>query len=249
MGWYVARNGKVRGPFAKDALREMIALGEIDASCRLRSANETADTWRSLDEIAELSALRPSHSVAPPTDPTLPMAPASLPPRFERATLIERAEKGARLVLWLALSAASVMVSLGVVKERKVEADTQARIKEATRAAEEKFESLQKSVSDRTSRIPFESIGNGLTALNVENATGQLWFTNVSPRSGHVCVVGEATNAATHTVTTSLPACAEVSAYASAVHLTLLFPGQQLVENCKVSGCGFQVSDAARPKN
>jgi hypothetical protein len=193
---------------------------------RLRSANETAENWRSLDEVPELGALLVSNSTVPPPGADLPSAPASLYPRFDRASLnIERAEKVGRLVLWLVLSVTIVLVSLG------------------------KFESLQKSVSDKTLRIPFESFGNGLTSLNVENATGQLWFTNLSPRSGQVCVVGEAANAATHAVTLSLPACAEVAPYASAVHVTLLFPAHQLADDCKTGGCNFRVRDAGGPKN
>jgi len=250
MGWYVARNGKVRGPFAKDALREMVALGEIDSSCRLRSANDPIDNWRPFDEVAEIGALRGNNSTMPPSEVAPPRSPSSLRPQVDVATItIARAEKFGRLLLWIALAVTIVLVPIGLAKERKTEADTLARIKEATRATELKFEALEKSVSDKNLRIPFESIGNGLTSLSVENATGQLWFTNVSPRSGHVCVVGEATNVSTHAVTVSLPACAEVVAYASAVRISLPFPAQQLADNCKTGGCGLHVKDAGASKN
>jgi len=132
------------------------------------------------------------------------------PPRLDRTTLnIERSEKVGRLLLWLALAVTIILVPIGLAKERKTEAETLARIKDATRAAEHKLETLEKGIEDKTpQRIAYSSIGNGLTSLNADNATGHLWFTNVSPRAGHVCVVGEVTNPSTQARTKSLPSCA-----------------------------------------
>lgn len=248
MRWYVERNGKIRGPFAKDALREMVAIGEIDASCRLRSVTDASDTWRSLEEVPEIGAPRAISSILPPLPPSSEQTVPIARQHIDRTTInVERAEKFGRMLLWLALAATIVMVPLGLARERKTEADTLARIKDATRASEEKFAALQQATSDKALRIPLDSIGNGLTSLNTTNATGQLWFTNVSPRAGHVCVVGEATNLSTHGVTRSLPACAEVPAYASAVHMTVSFANDDLTNNCK-PGCALRFTDAIGAK-
>lgn len=160
---------------------------------------------------------------------------------------INRLEKLGRLLLWLALAATVVLVPIGLVKERQTEADTLARVKEATREWEQKFEALERSAADKTFRIPFNSIQNGLSLLNTENATGQLWFTNVSPRGGYVCVTGEAKNTSSLVVTESLPACAEVPPFASAVHMTVMFAGRDLTELCKTAACSFRMKEAAGP--
>jgi hypothetical protein len=161
---------------------------------------------------------------------------------------IDRLEKLGRLLLWLALAATIVLVPIGLAKERRTEADTVARVKDATRASEEKLAALEKSQADKTQRITLASIGTWLSALSVDSATGQMWFTNVSPRAGYVCVVAEATNPTTHATSLSLPGCAEVPAYASGVRITVMFAGRDLSDNCKAGACSLSIKDAAEAK-
>jgi hypothetical protein len=237
MRWYVEQNGKISGPFGPEALRTLIANGEVDNSCRVRSVNEVGDTWRPPAEVPELGASLPMTSSFPPAS-----APLAQP---DRATLnIERLEKVARSLLWLALTATTVAVPIELAKQRRAEADAQRRITDATRASEQKLALVEKSSADKNARLTLASIGNSLTTLNTENASGQLWFTNVSARVGYVCVVGEVTNATTHALTTSLPACAQVSAYSSAVHLTVMFAASDLSAACKGGPCSLQMKDA-----
>jgi hypothetical protein len=82
-----------------------------------------------------------------------------------------------------------------------------------------------------------------MSALNLSNATGQLWFTNVSPRVGFVCVRGVATNPTTQKTSQSLPACQEVGAYASTVRMTVMFAGGELANVCQKSQCDLRVED------
>ena len=237
MRWYVEQSGKISGPFGPEALRALIASGEVDNSCRVRSVNEVGDTWRPPGEVPELGASLPMNLSFPPE--TTPSA------QVDRATLnIERLEKLGRLLLWLALAVTVVTVPIGLAKERRAEADTQQRITFATRAAEQKLESAEKALADKNARITLASIGNGLTSLNIQSASGDLWFTNVSARAGYLCVTGEVTNSTTHAVTTSLPACAQVSAYSSAVHLTVMFDGSDLTAACKGGPCALHMKDA-----
>jgi hypothetical protein len=236
MRWYVERSGKVRGPFEEEGIRELIANGKIDSGCRLRGDTDSEDAWRRLDEINEFDPVPNPRAIAQ----ALPSKRA-----VDRTTLnIERLERAGRLLLWLALAATIVLVPIGLAKERRTEAETLERIKEATRAAEQKFDALAKSITDKQpQRIMYSSIGNGLSALNTDNATGQLWFTNVSSNVGHVCVVGEVTNPATHANTESLPACVETPAYAGA-HLTVMFAGGDLSAVCKGGPCNLHMKDA-----
>ena len=237
MRWYVEQNGKISGPFGPEALRTLIANGEVDNSCRVRSVNEVGDTWRPPGEVPELGASLPMNLSFPPASAPLVHA--------DRATLnIERLEKVARSLLWLTLAATTVAVPLALAKERRAEADTHQRIADATRAAEQKLASFERASADKNARLTLASIGNRLTTLSTENASAQLWFTNVSARAGYVCVIGEVTNGATHALATSLPACAQVSAYSSAVHLTVMFPASDLNAACKGGPCSLQMKDA-----
>jgi len=164
---------------------------------------------------------------------------------------IERVEKIGRLVLWLSLASVCVLIPIEYVRQHKVDTlhDEAVRAAESdAKKAEEKLAELVKAEAEKTARLPIATMGEYLTALNTANATAQVWFTNVSTRTGVVCVHGLATNPTTHKSVESLPACQAVTPYASAVHVVLMFPGGDLSDVCPNSSCVLSVKEAHEPK-
>ncbi len=85
-------------------------------------------------------------------------------------------------------------------------------------------------------------MGEFLSSLNANQ--GQVVFTNVSPRSGMLCVHGEAKNRTTLMSTTSLASCKEIGPYDSAVTVDMLFAGHDISTICSNASCDLQVRDA-----
>jgi len=93
-------------------------------------------------------------------------------------------------------------------------------------------------------------MGNWFSAINYTAAEGTLWFTNVSPRSGTVCVIGLAQDPEVSVKTSvSMPACVEVHAYASGVHMPLMFAGSDLTAACPKSNCRLTFKEAPDAKD
>jgi hypothetical protein len=151
---------------------------------------------------------------------------------------IDRLEKAARLVLWLTLASAVVLVPLAYINVRQA---AEREREEATRRAEE----LARRATEppKESRLLLSSTGLSMRALDEDTATGRVYFSNVSPRSGVVCVAGTATNPATNKATASLPACKAVSAYATNVVIEMMFAGGDLQSVCKGVSCAFSIKD------
>jgi hypothetical protein len=162
---------------------------------------------------------------------------------------IERFERIGRLVLWLSLASVCVIIPIEYVRQHKIEVqrDEAVRVAESeTKKAEEKLAEQLKASADKSSRLSIGGMGEYLSVLGAANA--QLWFTNVSPRVGVVCVYGVATNPATRKTVESIAACQEILPYASAVHMVLMFPGGDLSEACPNASCVLSVKDAPESK-
>jgi hypothetical protein len=165
---------------------------------------------------------------------------------MDTTSRVDRMEKTARLVLWLSIASACVIVPIEYVRQTragsKAEAERQAAAKKAD-AKEQELESASKP-----HRLAFASMGMYLSSINYAGVQGNLWSTNVSSRAGTICVVGEARDPEVSIKTAvSLPACQEVGAYASEVHLSLMFAGGDLAAACPKSNCRLSVKDAFEP--
>jgi hypothetical protein len=98
-------------------------------------------------------------------------------------------------------------------------------------------------------RLKLDSLRPVMSGLVAAQSIGKLWFTNVSPRSGVVCVQGTAVNEKTKRSARSLPACTKVEPYASAVAMELMFAGQELAPVCPdQSACRLVIDEAPEPR-
>src|SRR4051812_27675381 len=133
--------------------------------------------------------------------------------------VIDRLEKIGRLILWLCLAGCTVAVPVGLHIQTRQAAD----LAERTRLDVERATAQAEKVKNAAPvRLTLESMGLVMRAAD-NSHTGFVWFTNVSPRSGVVCIQGTATNSRTKESAHSLPACQEVGPYASAMSMKLMF--------------------------
>ncbi len=151
---------------------------------------------------------------------------------------IDRFEKLGRLLLWLTLSTVLVALPVAFTKQHRGEQE----LRESLQKAEAKL--ADALAPKKPPRLALVSMGSLLSSLSQSTATGHLWFTNVSPRAGVVCVQGVAGNRAIQMISTSLPACQEVGAYASAVHMTVMFAGGDLAAACGKAECDLTFREA-----
>jgi hypothetical protein len=166
-----------------------------------------------------------------------------------KMNMVERVERVARIVLWLALAAAVSIAPVSYIRARAAEAEREQADKAAERAAEEAKEAREKAEKDGADkRILLASMGEYLVGLNATTATGNVIFTNASPRRGVVCIQGDAENPTTHAKATSLAACKAVAPYDSSEHLDLLFAGGELRDLCPTqTACRLSVKDLPVP--
>jgi hypothetical protein len=161
---------------------------------------------------------------------------------------IERVERVGRFVLWLALASAAVIAPLSYIRQRRAEAEQReaARVEAQAEAAKKAAEELAEKQEKKTEKsLSLAAMGQFLVGLDVATAEGHVWFTNVSPRAGVICVVGIAENQTTQKTSTSLPACHDVPAYGSAIRVPLMFAGGDLKGVCQTQGaCRLEVKDA-----
>jgi|HubBroStandDraft_4_1064222.scaffolds.fasta_scaffold741212_2 hypothetical protein len=162
---------------------------------------------------------------------------------MDQTSWLDRFEKSGRLVLWLSIASACVIVPIAYVSQKRAETKAEAELQAAVKKAEAKVEELEKG--NKPGRVAFASIGAYMSSISYDKAQGNLWFTNVSPRGGTLCVVGVAQDPELSVKTSqSLPACQEVGAYASAVHVPLMFAGGDLGTACPKSNCRLTFKDA-----
>ena len=152
---------------------------------------------------------------------------------------IDRVEKLGRLVLWLTLAATVVIVPIEYAKAQRLEAQLQESARKAALALEKEL----KAKVEKSDRLPLKGMPAVMRSLNVQTASGHVYFTNVSPRSGFVCVTGVAMNVTTKQISKSMPACVAAAPYASALEMKLLFAGNELEATCKNGGCDLALED------
>jgi len=160
---------------------------------------------------------------------------------------IDRIEKLGRLVLWLALAAAVVIVPIEYVNHKHEESKAEAELKEAVKKAEAKADELEKAKAP-SPRITLASMGTVLSGISYSKATGSVLFTNVSSRTGVLCIVAVAQNPETKETSESIPACQEVGAYASAVHVSAEFASGELANTCPRANCLLTFKEAPEAK-
>jgi hypothetical protein len=158
--------------------------------------------------------------------------------------VIDRLEKVGRLVLWLVISAVLV-IGFAVVPLQLVRlSSAEAELRDDLRAANAKLaDALEEQREAQGIRLPLEGMGSYISGMNHREAVGKMWFTNVSPRSGVVCIKGIATNDETGESTTSIASCSQVAPYAT-VTMQTMFAGGALERVCpRGAGCSFSVSE------
>jgi hypothetical protein len=165
--------------------------------------------------------------------------------------MIDRVEKIARVVLWLALSSAVVILPIAYLGHKADEARADVALteqKDALKKAEAKLDELDKAKKNKPNRITLASVGTFLSGISYAKADGSLMFTNVSSRMGVMCVVGIAQNPGTNEKAESIPTCVEVTPYASDVHTTVQFAGGDLTNTCPKSNCLLTFREATEVK-
>ena len=164
-------------------------------------------------------------------------------------SLLDRIEKVGRVVLWFAIASACVVLPIEYVLHKNAlkreETKAEAELQTAVKRAEAKADELEKRNKSR--RLTLASMGPYISGIHYSTAQGDLWFTNVSHRTGIVCVYGEAQDPETQKTSESIAACHEVGAYA-AVHMSLMFAGGDLSSACPKSNCRVKLKEAAEVK-
>jgi hypothetical protein len=156
--------------------------------------------------------------------------------------MVDKLEKVGRTALWFALAAACMLGVLGFVVTQREAVAAAASLQQAAELRAKHDEEKSVREDPKVKRLKLSSMGSVLQALDSNNATGTLLFTNVSPREGVVCVVGIATNETTGQKAESLAACEPVNAYATA-SIKVKFAGAELSEVCKGVRCSFGARD------
>ncbi len=157
-----------------------------------------------------------------------------------RSMLIDKLEKAGRFVLWLTLTAAVV---LGIVGAKRWSEETKTVQAELAASKDELRKALEPKGPER---LPPAGMGPYHSWLSTVSAVGHGMFTNVSPRSGHICLQGVLQHPDGQRVVTSLPACAVVNPYAS-FKIEAPFLMSQIEELCgkdNRAGCRVSFIDA-----
>jgi hypothetical protein len=150
---------------------------------------------------------------------------------------IDHLEKLGRLLLWLTIVSAFVIVSLGYAKHDRAEGELRIALQKAK-------DQLADAMKPKPiERLEITSMGTFLYGLNQATGIGHVTFTNVSPRSGILCVYGRAKNPATARGINSLPACQQVQPYASLVDMKLLFASGDVDSICGRTKCEIDIAD------
>lgn len=161
-----------------------------------------------------------------------------------RMLWIDKTEKLGRFLLWIVISAVLIIgfavAPLMYVKQSSKETELRKALDES---ASKLAAAVKEQAEPPSQRISIESMGPLMTGLNYKTAQGLLWFTNVSPRSGIVCVKGRAHNSESKRTAGSLASCRKVDPYAS-IEMEVAFAGAELAHVCpNGGGCSFSVED------
>jgi hypothetical protein len=247
MRWYLSRQGNIKGLFEKAKILEAISAGRIaldDTLCQ-----EGTEEWIPVRDLGAFAAAAPppvaDPAAAPPNDPGPPgraIGREPNPAASAGVVWIDRGEKLARLLLWLALAAAMLIVPIEYIKQRRFEAEVRESVRreDVERARREKVAAeAAKAQAEKSIRMS----PSGAQLMLLDGSTGRLWFSNVSSRAGVVCVVGIATNPTTKASTESLPACKAITAYATNVEIAVMFAGGELRSVCQGVSCSLRFED------
>jgi hypothetical protein len=269
--WMVrSKEGQAAEPVSLTKIRRGIQLGKLTADMEVSRVGE--ETWETIlgllsrfeeipraDESAPFNALRaevkePPRASALENPHVAPVAAAS-PIVAHKSNLhqvpqamptVDRIEKGARAVLWFTL--AFVLLAMPFSYWRNQRADA-ARREELAKAEAQLAVDLAKEKAPKASPvIPIASFGQSLSMLSMGKGQGHTWFSNASSRTGVVCLIGIAKNATTQRSSTSLASCVPITPYASDIHVTFMFAGDDLEEICPKTSCDFSVKDAPLAK-
>jgi len=151
-------------------------------------------------------------------------------------------EKLGRFALWMTISATLIVIPLGVNKS----VQESARREQLARSEEQKQAAAlakEKEEEARPKRIKLDDVNPYLLSLNTSTAMGNVYFSNVSPRSGVICLSGTAGDASTGNHTESLPSCLELKAYESNIHMTVVFADSEIKKICPTNKCTLRVED------
>jgi hypothetical protein len=247
MRWYLNRQGKIKGLFEKAKILEAISAGRITLDDTL--CQEGTEEWIPVRDLGAFAAAAPlpvaEPAAAPPDEPgPIVRANSREPSRAASAGLvwIDRGEKIARLLLWLALAAAMLIAPIEYIKQRRFEAE----VRESVRREDLERARREKAAAEAAKAQTEKSIRmspSGAQLMLLDGSTGRLWFSNVSSRAGVVCVVGIATNPTTKASTESLPACKAITAYATNVEIAVMFAGGELRSVCQGVNCSLRFED------
>jgi hypothetical protein len=161
---------------------------------------------------------------------------------------LDRVEKTGRFVLWLAIASACVIVPVSYVNQKRAETKAEAELHEAVKKAEARADELEKEKDKKPSRLTLASMGAYVYGINYVTATGNLTFTNVSSRTGVLCVIGDAQEPDLSMKTSeSIATCADVGEYKT-VHLPVQFAGGDLSAACPKSNCKLTFKEAPESK-
>lgn len=156
---------------------------------------------------------------------------------------IDRAEKLGRMVLWLSMASVFVLVPVGLARQHDASESRLAALHASQEKAEAQArEAAATAAAKLPARMQLSGFGAVLTMLTTSKAEGLVAFTNVSRRSGVVCVEGTATHRDTKRTASSLASCKEVGPYSS-VTIELTFAGTQLKDVCGDDACKLTVED------
>jgi hypothetical protein len=158
--------------------------------------------------------------------------------------VVDRLEKIGRFALWVALAALCVLMPIGMHRQHKettrlVDQAREELAKEKKQAADKEKD---KENEKKPKRLSIKTMGPFLSGM--DGATGHVWFTNASARSGVVCLQGSASRQGTDGVATAIPACELVGPYVTNVKMSLLFAGGEVRAICPNGDCTLSVKDA-----
>lgn len=138
-------------------------------------------------------------------------------PQVSPKSWLDHVEKAARVVLWLSIASACVIAPIQYISfrnaEKRAATKAEAELQELVKKGEARVEEREKRTKSR--RLTLASMGAYISGLSYSAAQGNLWVTNVSPRTGVLCVYGVAQDPEGSKTSESLPVCHEVGAYAA----------------------------------
>jgi hypothetical protein len=155
---------------------------------------------------------------------------------------VDHVEKIGRFVLWISIAIVFALVPLTLYNRDKQAAKDaeQARAEHEREKAELARAKAEEREAKKASVLPLQSMGSFMRLL--DGNTGLVWFSNVSPNDGVVCMKGIASSNGRST--TSLATCRHVDAYETNIKMSVMFAGADIKALCSPAPCDFAAVDA-----